>query len=246
MKVELEGRDGRICGYLTHAHKQHKTASLGPTLIASFGLPTGSIHPTEVSIEEDIAEQLASSSGWSVFTFTPEGVANSGGSFSLSSWSTDLYNVVGYLAEEQTSVPIVFMGFDLYASIATDVFATESRLAGLISISPIFNLGSAEVAASVIQAAKLQGVDVTTEELDSQEFQGFSRHTVSNWAEKVGDRPWMMLQSTPEYRESEETIRQLSEVCPKAEFHQISAPGDSLRSDPRVLAIAMGWLERTF
>ena len=64
-------------------------------------------------------------------------------------------------------------------------------------------------------------------------------------APRLGRKPWLVLHGQDDQAIPEARVRQLlEEVAGIGELHLVSAGGESLRADPRVLSLLVGWLDR--
>ncbi len=197
---------------------------------------------------ESFATRLAASSNSFVAVVLLRGVGSSTGSFSPMGWTQDVQAVCEHLGVMMPSARVYLIGFEL-ASIACLAAATElEQVAGVATISivptiPPYGLSYDDLANQL----KNLGVDVpnSPDEINAweSEFQAINPSVI---APRLGNTPWLVIHGANDTGVPEHEVRRLMEdVAGFGDLHMITAGADSVRADPRVLALLVGWIART-
>ena len=196
---------------------------------------------------ESFATRLASSANGLVGVVQLRGVGASDGVFSPLGWTQDVQGICEYLCNKNPGARVFLIGFEL-ASIACLAAATElDQVAGVATISivasiPPYNLDCVDLSS---QLANL-GVRVPKDLLEikkwQEEFEAIDPILI---APRLGSTPWLVIHGTNDRGVTEDAVRiLLDEVAGFGELHMVNAGADSLRADPRVLALLSGWIAR--
>ncbi len=195
---------------------------------------------------EEQVKRLSSAADVLAAVLVPSGVGNSDGIFSPLRWRQDLATAAEYLWSEVGVPEVCLVGYEL-ASIQVLSLATDlERVAGVATIStvaslPPYGLTNEELA----EQLKSLGVSLPPEEALDAWTGEFAVLDPARSAPRLGRKPWLVIHGQDDEAMPEARVRQLlEEVAGIGELHMVTAGGESLRADPRVLALLVGWLDR--
>jgi putative redox protein len=194
----------------------------------------------------ELAEHLASESGWTVVTGTLSGVGASTGTFSASQWRQDLRTILDSVAVDDRRVSLAGFGFG--GALALRVAADDERVRGVATFATPAHLepwaGGAEHFHVAVQRAGVVGDDqpllpanALYEDLLAIDPQG-AVATIPPRRLLIGhgsDDPEVPVSDARELVASAEG---------RAELRIIQGAGHQLRADPRMVATLLGWLDR--
>ncbi|WP_201732124.1 hypothetical protein [Acidithrix sp. C25] len=218
-------------------------------LILAYGAPTAPrVSGVEVDFYLDNFQQrLVTSSGCMVAVVNLSGVGGSQGAFSPLTWRQDLVNTVSYFRDEMHVDRVFMVGFEL-ATIPVLAAAAEIRdLQGVVTVStiptvPPYGLSVYELADQLESLGV--GVPGSIEMIKSWENE-FHAIDPSLSVQSLSTIPWLIIQGGDDNAIDANDLRKLVEdVAGHGELHFISAGGESLRADPRLLALVVGWIAR--
>ena len=196
---------------------------------------------------DEQVKRLSSTADVLAAVLVPSGVGNSDGNFSPLRWRQDLANAVEYLCSEVGVPEVCLVGYEL-ASIQVLSLATDlERVVGVVTISTIASLPPYGLTnESLGEQLKSLGVSLPTAAGALDAWTGeFAVLDPARSAPRLGRKPWLVIHGQDDEAMPEAQVRQLlEEVAGIGELHMVTAGGESLRADPRVLALLAGWLDR--
>jgi uncharacterized protein len=194
----------------------------------------------------ELAEHVARESGWVVATGTMSGIGRSTGTFSVTQWRRDLAAIVDRLSPEASWVAMA--GFGLGGAISLERAATDDRIKAVAVLAtpadPDHWCGDAVethrrvVAADMVDPAyPLLNPAALAADIGSLDPVGA--------AAKIPPKRFLIVHGSEDTEVAVAEARELFEAADgHAELRVIQGIGHFLRSDPRMVATLLGWLER--
>jgi pimeloyl-ACP methyl ester carboxylesterase len=243
-QVELEGKQGSLAASLVHpSTRQSEIDYDSPVVVASAGFIPGAAPSEGASRLEELAERLAAITGWSALTFSPSGVGRSDGRFSPEAWKDDWEVAVGRGAEFANGDPIVLLGFGLIGTVARAILRGNDRVRGLVTVSMDLGLEDEVVAGELLRQMKVTGTVIDSTIDVSSLRESFHRLRMLDPMPN-DDRPWLVIQAQSQRDRLLEELADCSVA--ELEIHLFETDPESIRYDPRTLAVFMGWMDRCF
>lgn len=248
MELEIEGNSGNLQGYLSQSSTKVKHAGQGSqVLIANFGFPV--VKPLEGTdiFHKELVERLANQSGWTVLSLVCSGLDGSSGKFSPKIWCDDVESAAQYFVENYKVKSVLLFGYDFAANVCLNVASRSSYVRGVATVSPLLNLdvlmGNPEQLQRNLQHVGIRvprkGSDVSSWSNQISELQ------LSRMSEGLGSKQWLVIHGRDDEIVSESELKEFLAVHGSlAETHFISAGDHQLVTDPRMMAILLGWMER--
>lgn len=195
----------------------------------------------------EVADRIAEQMNMAVLTFNFRGTGQSEGDFSMSGWCIDLLSAVRYLKQEHGVQKIWLIGFGTGASIAIVVAANSSEVDGVAAFSARAHFDDWAVnGPALLDHAKSLGM-IRTEGFppDLAEWtRDFEEVRPLSLIDKVAPRPLMIVHGRDDERVPVADARELAAAAGEgSELRIISNAGHRLQSDPRTVALLLGWLE---
>lgn len=194
----------------------------------------------------ELAEHLASESGWVVATATLSGVGSSSGTFSPEQWRLDLLAIL-----DRLSVPgrrLSLAGFGLGGVLSIAVAATDDRVRGVAAFAT-----PADMVRWCGDPDELHRIVVAAEVIDPAVPLLGPRELVENIVAldplvaiaKIPPRRLLIAHGSEDREVPVQEARDLlAAVDGRAELRIIQGAGHWLRADPRMVATLLGWLDR--
>jgi pimeloyl-ACP methyl ester carboxylesterase len=220
---------------------------MGGVVVISHGFPvdkgpSGLIPSGLVAL----SDRLASDSGWRVVACCLRGVGESEGDFSLGGWLEDLGAVVARAASPGGTTFVVGAGTS--GALAVCLAAGEPTVRGVACLAaPAMFSDLASDPGSVAAHARDVGLIKTAGEPADLAAWGRSFKDIQplTCARSLGGRQVLLLHGADDDIVPVEDARMLAEaVGESAELRILAGAGNSLNSDPRAVALLLGWLER--
>ena len=250
MIVRVAGSGGELSVLLVDESRSKASNQVAErAILVCYGAPSAP-QVTGVGVDhflEEFAKRLSAASNALIAVLLPSGVGASKGTFSPLRWKQDVLDAILYLTDEVGVGSVFLVAYEL-ATIQMLAAAVESdRIGGVATVSmvpsvPPYGLSSYDLAdqleslgVAVPSAMEtIRGWDNEYLELDP-----------AKTATRLGQIPWLVIHGTDDRAVPEDRIRSLlEEVAGIGELHVLTAGGESLRADPRVLALLVGWLAR--
>jgi len=194
----------------------------------------------------ELAEHLATESGWMVATGTLSGVGGSTGTFSATQWRNDLSQILDRV--DQAERKISMAGFGFGGALALAAAADDERIKGVATFATPAHLepwcGSAEDFRRAVQIAGVVGDErdlLAANELRNDVFAIDPLVSIA----KIPPRRLMVGHGTEDIEIPPQDARDLVAAADgRAELRLIQGAGHQLRADPRMVATLLGWLDR--
>ncbi len=248
METEIEGNSGVLKCYISQSSSKVKHAGQGnQLLIANFGFPiVKPIQGTDL-FHKELIERVANQSGWTVVSLVCSGLGGSSGSFSPMGWCDDIETVSRYFVESTKVKSVLLVGYDFSADVCLAVAARSEFVRGVATVSPIISLES-YIDNPLQLAAKAQGVGVKVPRKSSElvpwsdQLREISPIESAN---RLKDKEWLVIHGRDDEQVREGELRDFLNIHGSAaESHFVSAADHQLVTDPRMVAILLGWMER--
>lgn len=248
MEIEIEGSQGTILGYLSQStSKTKQKGQASQIMVMNFGLPIARPLASTDLFHRDLVERVANQSGWTVLSVLGSGIDGSSGRFSPMNWCDDMNSVARYLVANFQAKSILLAGYDIAAAICLYVAAKSDLVRGVVSISPVIDLSGYMADPHLLAGrARAVGVKVTTKE---SEIVGWSKELEeldpSRSAEAIGSKEWLVIHGRDDEVVTDSLLKDFLGIHGvSAEVHILTAGDHQLTTDPRMMAILLGWMER--
>lgn len=221
--------------------------SEGRCLLVCHGLPlTRGGGRTASGTLPELAEHLAAESGWTVATCSLSGTGESPGTFSGPRWREDLAAVVEWLRTEH---PRLWLGgFGFGGVLALDLAASDEAIRGVATFATPSKVadwaGTPEQFYAAVVASGVVDRKEPLEDADTLAKGVFSFDPISAIA-AIPPRRILVVHGSDDLLVPVEAARELvAAALGRAELRIIQGAGHWLRSDPRMVATLIGWLDR--
>ncbi len=194
----------------------------------------------------ELAEHLASESGWLVATGTLSGVGSSTGTFSASQWLRDLAAIVDRVHEEDSRLSLAGFGFG--GALALALAASDERIKGVATFATPAHLepwcGDLHEFRQALVGAGVVGDEselLPAEELHNDVLSINPLGSVT----QLPPRRLLIGHGSDDVEVPASDARDLLEAAEgRGELRIIQGAGHQLRADPRMVATLLGWLDR--
>jgi len=216
-------------------------------LIIVHGLPRAmGMGRQAAGLLPELAEHLATESGWMVATGTLSGVGGSTGTFSASQWMDDLRQILDRVNQGERRISLAGFGFG--GALALRIAADDERIRGVATFATPAHLepwcGGADEFRRAVQVAGVVGDEkdlLPAEQLRDDVFAIDPLVSIAN----VPPRRLMVGHGTEDTEIPHSDARDLVAAAEgRAELRLIQGAGHQLRADPRMVATLLGWLDR--
>jgi len=215
-------------------------------LVIAHGLPRGSDSAANAAwTYSELAERVASDTGWTALTFCFRGAGGSEGQFSPGGWLADLTAAIEFLRSE---VPTVWLlGFGVGGTLALRAAALDPAIGGVAVMATPSDLSNwqtdpAGLAAVAHQAGLLDSAsppDLASWAADARAIDPLGA------AAAIPPRPLLIVHGSADEDIPLIDARALADAAEgHGELHVVAMAGHRLRHDPRAIALLLGWLER--
>lgn len=219
----------------------------GHVLVLVHGLPRlVGMGRQAAGLLPELAEHVATESGWLVASGTLSGVGGSTGTFSASKWLDDLRVIIDRVADEEQRVSLAGFGFG--GSLALAGAAKDERVRGVATFAAPAHLaawgGSPEEIHRAVQVAGVVGDEKDL--LDAAAlYQDLLAVDPMGAIAKIPPRRLLIGHGTDDLEVPASDARDLVAAADgRAELRLIQGAGHQLRADPRMVATLLGWLDR--
>ncbi|TAN28780.1 MAG: hypothetical protein EPN30_03050 [Actinomycetota bacterium] len=248
MEVEIEGNQGNILGYLSQSSPKAKHSGQGSqTLILNFGMPVAKPVAGTDLFHKELVERIANQSGWTVLSILCSGIDGSAGRFSPMNWCSDLEATASYMTSGDQAKSALLVGYDFAATTCLYVASRLEFIRGVATISPVFDLSAYSNSPQLLaHQAQSVGIKVPTK---SSEIDSWTKELEeldpAKSAELIGSKQWLVIHGRDDEIVTDADLREFLTVSGvAAEVHTLTAGEHQLISDPRMMAILLGWMER--
>ncbi len=219
----------------------------GHVLVLVHGLPrlTG-MGRQAAGLLPELAEHVATESGWLVATGTLSGVGGSTGTFSPTKWREDLATILDRVAQGAPRVSLAGFGFG--GSLRCAVAASDERVRGVASFAAPAHLAAwCSSPEEIHRAVRISGV--VGDEHDLLEPQALYDDVLAidplGSIASMPPRRLLIGHGTDDVEVPASDARDLVAAAEgRAELRLIQGAGHQLRADPRMVATLLGWLDR--
>ncbi len=222
--------------------------SSGGVVVVSHGFPVDKGSPELIPASlVALSDRLASDSGWRVIACCLRGVGSSAGNFSLKGWLDDLGAVVAKASENASGGGAWLVGAGIAGALAICLAADDPRVRGVASLAaPATFADWAADLAAVSTYAKVVGVLSGKPAPDLAAWsREFADILPAASASRLKGRPVLVLHGADDDVVPAEDARAIAlAVGESAELRILAGAGHRLNSDPRAVALLLGWLER--
>lgn len=248
MEIEIEGSQGKILGYLSQSSPKVKHAGQGSQmLIFNFGLPIAKPVVGTDLFHKELVERIANQSGWTVLSMLCSGIDGSEGRFSPMNWCDDMTVAADYFVSTNQAKSVLIAGYDLAAVICLYVAARSEAVRGVATISPLVDLSGYSTNPQLLsRKAQVVGVKVPSKSTDidlwTKQLQALDP---AKSADLLGSKQWLVISGRDDEVVTDAELREFLIVSGvTAEAHALAAGDHDLTTDPRMMAILLGWMER--
>jgi uncharacterized protein len=216
-------------------------------LLICHGLPlTRGGGRTAAGTLSELADHLASESGWYVAACSLSGVGDNPGTFSGPRWREDLASVVDHLVVRHQKLWLGGFGFG--GILALDLAATDERVRGVATFATPVDVagwaGTPERFYAAVVASGAVDRSVPLDDADTLSKGVLSFDPIGSIAH-VPPRRILVVHGADDLIVPVEAARELVAAARgPAELRIIQGAGHWLRSDPRMVATLIGWLDR--
>lgn len=248
MEIEIEGNSGILKCYISQSSSKVKHAGQGnQLLIANFGFPiVKPIQGTDL-FHRELVERVANQSGWTVVSLVCSGLGGSSGSFSPMGWCDDIESAARFFVESNKVKSVLLVGYDFSADVCLHVAAKSEFVRGVATVSPIVSLEPyIENPHQLAARAQDVGVKVPRKSLELVDWSDQLKEiSPARSADRLKDKEWLVIHGRDDEQVGESELRDFLSIHGSgAESHIVSAADHQLVTDPRMVAILLGWMER--
>jgi len=194
----------------------------------------------------ELADHLAAESGWTVVACSLSGTKDSPGTFSGPRWREDLVAIVESLHTQHSRVWLAAFGFG--GVLALDLAAHDDRIRGVATFATPANVeawaGAPEQFHAWVVASGAVDRDHPLEGPEELAKGVYALDPVASIA-MIPPRRILVVHGAEDRMVPVEAARELvAAAAGHAELRIIQGAGHWLRSDPRMVATLIGWLDR--
>jgi putative redox protein len=245
----LSHGDVSLTAYLARPASSAVGGSGRHALVICHGFPVDPVQPyTPNSGFQQLADRLASDTGWVVLTFNFRGTSESTGNFSLGGWLADLKAAIDAVLAMPTVDGVWLCGFAAGGALALCAAGEDRRVRGVAAFAaPADFAERANDARRFVAQARATGV------IRDPNFPP----DLDSWARELREiRPLSLIQKIPPrpillvHGSNDEVVpvldaRALADSAGgQVELRILAGAGHRLRNDPRAIALLIGWLDR--
>ena len=219
----------------------------GHVLVLVHGLPRAmGMGRQAAGLLPELAEHLASESGWTVATGTLSGVGGSTGTFSASQWRRDLGAIIERI--DQDGGRISLAGFGFGGALALAVTGDDERVRGVATFAAPAHMET-WCGAAVLFRQWIIGAGVVGDEKDLLPAEELRNDVLAvdpiGAVAKVPPRRLLIGHGADDLEVPSSDARDLLSAAEgRGELRLIQGAGHQLRADPRMVATLLGWLDR--
>ncbi|WP_419917582.1 alpha/beta hydrolase [Candidatus Poriferisocius sp.] len=193
-----------------------------------------------------LADRIAQHMEWAALVPSYRGCGDSEGDFSLEGWIGDVRSAVGHLDGMEQVQGVWLAGFGIGGALAAHVAQDDPRVRGVATMgAPVDFTHWGLDASGVVSYARSLGIISTPGFPDSVESWAEAALSVrvDRCAAGISPRPMLVLHGSDDREVSPLDARVIADAHGEATLRIISGAGHSLHSDPRCIAILLGWLD---
>ena len=196
----------------------------------------------------DLADRLASDTGWMVLTFSFRGTSESSGNFSLGGWLTDLKTATDTMLLTKGVDAVWLCGFAAGGALALCAAGEDPRVRGVAAFSAPADFADRAVDAQrFVEQARAAGV--IRDRAFPPDLEAWARELREvrplSLVGKIPPRPVLLIHGANDEVVPVLDARALADAAQgQAELRVLPGAGHRLRNDPRAIALLIGWLDR--
>ena len=193
-----------------------------------------------------LADRIAQNLEWAALVLNYRGCGDSEGNFSLDGWTDDVRSAVDYLNGLDQVEGVWLAGFGIGGALAADAAKGDLRVRGVATMGAPVDFAHWDLDASgIVEYARSLGIISTPGFPDSLDSWAKAADSirVDRCAAEIAPRPMLVLHGSNDREVSPLDARAIAEAHGEAGFRIISGAGHRLHSDPRCIAILLGWLD---
>ncbi|MCY3631953.1 MAG: alpha/beta hydrolase [bacterium] len=193
-----------------------------------------------------LADRIAQNMEWTALVLNYRGCGDSEGDFSLDGWTDDIRSAVDYLNGLEKVEGVWLAGFGIGGALAAYVTRDDLQVRGVATMGAPVDFAHWGLDASrVVDYARSLEIISTPgfpESVDSWANSAQSIQ-VDRCAAEIAPRPMLVLHGSNDREVSPLDARAIADAHGDAGLRIISGAGHRLHSDPRCIAILLGWLD---
>lgn len=243
--VSIQSGEIELAGYLARASG---AATVRHGLVLCHGLPVDVSSASFARGYPELADRLASDTGWAVLTFNFRGTGASEGDFSLGGWLADLQAATAHLCDSPGVDAVWLCGFSAGGALALCAAAEDPRVRGVAAFSAQADFGDRALDARRF-VAQARTVGVIRDPSFPPDLGAWARELreIRPLAAmgKIPPRPVLLVHGSNDEVVPLLDARALADAAEgEVELRVLVGAGHRLRYDPRAIALLLGWLDR--
>lgn len=247
MGLRINGGDGEIVIHISRGARERRTHR--NALVVCHGFPCGpGGAATSSHTYPELADRLATESGWTVATFDFRATGESGGTFSLPGWVSDAHAVAAHLCKAEGVRDVWLAGFSEGGAVALVAAAEDDAIRGVAAFAAPADFAHwvAEPAEFIERATEL---GMVSPDIDDQArlalTAGLDEVRPLGVIAKIPPRPILLVYGSDDREVTLLDGRALMDAAEgHAELRVLTGAEHQLRHDPRAIAMLIGWMYR--
>lgn len=235
----------KLAGHLALPENRRLRALPGLVLCPGFPSPANGGSKAAERIYP-LADRVAQNMEWSALALNYRGCGGSEGDFSLDGWTDDVRSAVDYLSEQDQVEGVWLAGFGIGGALAAHAAKDDPRVRGVATMgAPVDFAHWGSDVDGVVSYARSLGIISTPGFPDSVEswVKAAQSFRVDQCAAELAPRPMLVLHGSDDREISPLDARAIADAHGDAGLRIISGASQRLHSDPRCIAILLGWLD---
>lgn len=244
--LKITRGDRRLVGHLA-VPAQTAESSVRAGVVICHGLPQLNPQTSPGSSYEFVSRRIADVLGIEVAAVNLSGTGGSEGYFSINNWVDDVINTADELREGHGVERCWLIGVATGGSIALCAAARNPGIAGVVTLAARADFDDwAAHPRRFLDYCRRIGVisDRAAPAAVDAWSQQFKANQPYDAARRLGNRPLMLIHGDDDRQVPVADAERLAAAHGAAELRLVSAAKHSLRHDPRVVALILGWLDR--
>jgi pimeloyl-ACP methyl ester carboxylesterase len=247
VQVAFTAGGGTLRGHLARPSTATSSARCGLVLCHGFPADPPDQGRAPQSYPE-LADRVASETGWVVLSFDFRGTGTSDGDFSLAGWLADIDAAVDEIIRTGDVDGVWLAGFSAGGALALCAAGEDERINGVASFAaPADFEGWADDARRFLDHAR--AVHAIRDKAFPADFDDWARELREirplALIGKIPPRPVLVVHGSEDEVVPLMDARALADAAEgEVELRVLSGAGHRLRHDPRAIAVLLGWLDR--
>jgi len=234
-----------LAGHLALPENRRMRALPGVVLCPGFPAPANGGARAAERIYP-LADRIAESMEWAALVLNYRGCGDSDGDFSLEGWTEDVASAVDHFNALEQVEGVWLAGFGIGGALSASVAQRDSRIRGVATMGAPVDLAHwGRGASGLVEHARSLGIITAPgypASLDSWAKAALSIR-VDRCAADIAPRPMLVLHGSDDREVSPFDARAIADAHGDAGLRIISGADHRLHSDPRCIAILLGWLD---